>query len=180
LTQSFVFGVTPNRIISGADMGVIFDCANTPTTVTVSGLNTFLLSASGTPSPDLIAIGATPTGDGILNLPGANGTELFAAAAINIGAAGQITATIDDNGRGLALTAAICQSDPMTAQCVNPPSPGSSATFNAGANQTVTLTMSVTGAGNVPFDPASNRLFVRLKTSDGVTRGATSVAVRTQ
>src|SRR5439155_178152 len=85
-----------------------------------AGLNTFLLSASATPSPDLVAIGATPSGDGILNIPGNNGSAFFAAAAINIGAGAQITASIDDNGKGLALMATVCQSDPATAACVNP------------------------------------------------------------
>ena len=46
--------------------------------------------------------------------------------------------------------------------------------------QTPTFGIFVTGTGTVPFDPASNRIFVRFKDGAGVTRGATSVAVRTQ
>lgn len=183
-SQSFVFAVTPLVDLNAVDLAVVFACTNTPTTVTVSGLNTLLLSASSTPSPDMVAIGATPTNDGILNIPGNGGTVAFAAAAIDIGAAGSITATVDDNGKGLALTSTLCQSDSTTAACVNPPAPGAAATLTVNTNDVVTFTIFVTGTGAgvgaVSFDPANNRLFLRLKTPDGVTRGATSVAVRTQ
>jgi hypothetical protein len=48
------------------------------------------------------------------------------------------------------------------------------------ANVTPTFGIFVQGNGDVPFNPASNRIFVRFKDADGVTRGSTSVAVRTQ
>jgi hypothetical protein len=93
---------------------------------------------------------------------------------------GQITATIDDAGANLSLVATLCQSNPTTAACVNPASPASSVAVSVNTNDVLTFTIFVTGTGQVPFDPANNRLFLRFKTPDGVTRGATSVAVRTQ
>jgi hypothetical protein len=51
-------------------------------------------------------------------------------------------------------------------------------TINAGA--TPTFGIFVQGGGNVAFNPASNRIFVRFKDGGNVTRGSTSVAVRTQ
>lgn len=56
-------------------------------------------------------------------------------------------------------------------------------------NAPTTFAIFVTATGNVPFDPGTNRIFVRFKdffetTCDGVTtlivRGETSVAVWTQ
>jgi alpha-tubulin suppressor-like RCC1 family protein len=178
--QGFFLAVTPLVDLNSTELAIVFDCTNTPTTITVPGLNTLLLSASSTPSPDLISIGSTPSGDGIASIPGATGSTAFGAATVNIGAAGTITASVDDNGRGLALTALLCVTNPTTGACTNPATPAASATFALAANASATVAVFVTGTGNVPFDPGANRLFLRFKTADGVTRGATSVAVRTQ
>jgi alpha-tubulin suppressor-like RCC1 family protein len=178
--QGFVFSVTPLIDLNSSELAVVFDCANTPTTATVPGLNTLLLSSSSGPVPDLISLGSTPTGDGILTIPGNTGATAFGAAAINIGAAGTVTATIDDNGRGLALVARLCVSNPTTGACASPAVPAPSATFTLASNASATIAVFVTGTGPVAFDPANNRLFLRFKTADGVTRGASSVAVRTQ
>jgi hypothetical protein len=175
--QGFVFSVTPLIDLNSSELAVVFDCANTPTTATVPGLNTLLLSSSSGPVPDLISIGS---GDGIASIPGATGLTAFAAATVNIGAVGTVTASVDDNGRGLPLTTRLCVTNPTSGACINPATPAATATFTLAVNQSATIAVFVFGAGNVPFDPANNRLFLRFKTADGVTRGASSVAVRTQ
>lgn len=175
--QTFLFAVKPTAPIASTDMRLVFNCASATVTPVV-GLNTFLLSASTDPVPDIIAIGATTTNDGIANVPGTTGTGFFAAAGINIGTAATITASADDGGRGLPLSLSICQTDPVSGACLSPPAASTTTTFNS--NATLTYTVFAQGVGNIPFDPANNRLFLRFKDGDGVTRGATNVAVRTQ
>ncbi len=53
-------------------------------------------------------------------------------------------------------------------------------TTQINANATPTFGIFVQGNGDLPFDPAANRIFARFKDAGGVTRGSTSVAVRTQ
>ena len=74
---------------------------------------------------------------------------------------------------------ALCQTDPATSACVNPPTPESFAIVTVETNSTVTFAAFVTGTGHVPFDPANNRIFVSFTDVGGVTRGSTSVAVTT-
>jgi hypothetical protein len=187
-SQSLFFAITPTDVLPSVDIDVVFSCVDASSNLhqvgNVIGLNTFLLNAKSIDGPDMIAIGATLTGDGIVDLPGATGSNAFSAAAINIGGpAGSMTpviASIDDGGRNLPVSVSICQSDPTTSACINPTTPGPSATLSIAPNQTVTYSAFVTGTGNVPFDPANNRLFLRFKTTDGATVGATTVAVRTQ
>jgi hypothetical protein len=177
--RMFMFSITPIVDLVEAEFAPIFACANTPLTVSVPGVNTFLLSASASSRPDLAAVSVTPTQDGIVNVPGDTGTSFFVAAAINIGTPGVITATADDNGKALPLTLSICQTDLNTGACMNPPTPTVSTTAAVPNNGTIYYTVFVKGGGNIAYDPANKRLFLRLRSADGITRGASNVAVRT-
>lgn len=176
-TQSFVFGITPTAAFAATDIPLVFDCANTQPAPSQTGLNNFLLSSSSTPVPDMIAIGATPSGDGVLRIPGSNGVHAFGTAAVNIGGAGEITATVDTGGVALPLTLSLCQTDPGTGACLSPPA--SSVTSPLASNASATYAVFAQASGPIAFDPASKRIFLRLA-SGGVVRGATSVAVTTQ
>ena len=87
--QSFVFAMTPTGPIAPTDVQFSFDCAETDPAPINVGLNTFLLSASDTPVPDIVALAVTLSNDGIVNIPGTNGTGAFAVATVNVGASGR-------------------------------------------------------------------------------------------
>ena len=176
--QSFVFAVTPTAPFPPTDLQLSFACANTnPAPITV-GLNTLLLSASTTPVPDIVALAATTTNDGIVNIPGTNGIGAFAVATVNVGASGSINASADTGSAALPVNISLCQTNPGSGQCIS--TIGSSVTTQINTGATPTFAIFVQGGGNVPFDPAANRIFVRFTDGGNVTRGSTSVAVRTQ
>jgi hypothetical protein len=99
-------------------------------------------------------------------------------AAANVGTSGNITASADTGAAIMPVSLFLCETNPATGQCISAIGPGVTTTINT--NATPTFGIFVQGNGNVPFDPAANRIFVRFKDGGGVTRGATSVAVRTQ
>ncbi len=176
-SQSFVFAFTANAAFAPTDVAIGFACANENAAAINSGLNTLLLSGSASPVPDIVALAAS--GDpGIVDIPGNTGTGAFAVATVNVGASASITATADTGAASLPLTALICQTNPGTGACITAMGPSVTTTINA--NATPTFAIFVTGSGAVPFSPAANRIFVRFKDAGGVTRGSTSVAVRTQ
>jgi hypothetical protein len=157
---------------------VVFDCANAASAMSLSGINTLLLSASATPVPDIVALAATLNNDGIVNVPGVTGTGVFAVATVNVGTGGTVTASADTGAASPPVTIALCQTNPTTGQCIS--AIGPSVTTQINANATPTFGIFVTGTGNVPFAPAVNRVFVRFRDNAGAARGSTSVAVRTQ
>jgi hypothetical protein len=176
--QSFVVILTATGVMSPEEFRLFFLCSNRAAALIAPGLNTLLFSASATPVPDILALAATTTNDGIVNIPGTTGTGAFAVATVNVGAGGSITASADTGSASLPVNISLCQTDPATGQCIS--AVGSSATTQINANETPTFGIFVAGNGPVPFDPATNRIFVRFKVGGGVTRGSTSVAVRTQ
>jgi hypothetical protein len=176
--QSYVFALTPSAPVAPIDLQFGFDCTNAGPAPINTGLNTLLFSGSTAPVPDVVALAATLTNDGIVNIPGTNGTGAFAVATVNVGATGPITASADTGATSLSFTVSLCETDPTTGQCIS--GIGSIVTTTINANATPTFGIFVQGNGNVPFDPAANRIFVRFKDGGNVTRGSTSVAVRTQ
>jgi hypothetical protein len=176
--QSFVIAFIPTQAFAPTDLQFSFDCTNTDPAPINVGLNTLLLSASATPVPDIVALAATPTNDGIVNILGATGTGAFAVATVNVGASGSITASAGTGNATLPVNIFLCQTNPATGQCIS--AIGSSVTTTINANATPTFGIFMQGSGNVPFDPAANRIFVRFKDGGNVTRGSTSVAVRTE
>ena len=144
----------------------------------LTGINTLLFSASATAVPDIVALAATLNNDGIVNIPGTTGTGTLSVATANVGASGTITVTADTGGVTLPVTLTLCQTNSLTGACLS--SPASSVTTTINANATATFGIFVTGSSSVSFSPGANRVFVRFKDSGGVTRGSTSVAVRTQ
>src|SRR5439155_4194168 len=99
-------------------------------------------------------------------------------ATVSVGGGGTITAFADAGGAIVPVSLATCATNPATGACLGAPSNRVTTQINAGA--TPTFGVFVTGQGSVAFDPAVNRIFVRFRSGDGVIRGATSVAVRTQ
>jgi matrixin len=176
--QTYILSFIPTSPFAPTDVQMSFNCANAAPAPIITGLNTLLLSASATPVPDIVALAATTTNDGIVNVSGTNGAGAFAVATVNVGASGSITASADTGNASLPVNIFLCQTDPANGQCISGIGPSVTTTINA--NATPTFGIFVQGNGDVPFDPAANRIFVRFKDGGGVTRGSTSVAVRTQ
>jgi hypothetical protein len=129
-----------------------------------------------------VALAATLNNDGIVTVPdpasGAPMAGMFAVATVNLGAGGAITVSADTGSTSLPISISLCQTDAPSGACAAAIGPTVSAQIDA--NATPSFGAFISASGPVPFDPAHNRIVVRFKDAGGVTRGATSVAVRTQ
>jgi hypothetical protein len=175
--QSFVIDLSPSATIASTNVGFEFVCTNANAAPIVTGVDTLLLSGSTTPVPDLVALSATSSGDGILHIAGRSGTAAFALATVNVGAASTITASANTGSANLPLSLTICQTNPSTGQCLQTPTTSVQATVASNATPTFAIFAAATGA--VPFLPQTNRIFVQFRDPTSV-RGSTSVAVETQ
>lgn len=125
-----------------------------------------------------MALVATVSNDGIVSVPGDTGTGAFAVATANVGASGVVVVSADTGSASLPVATSICQTNPISGQCLADPAPQVQTSIPA--ETTPTFAIFVEGGGNVPFSPGTNRIFVRFQDGSGAIRGSTSVAVRTQ
>lgn len=176
--QGFVFAIKPTASFPAEEIYLDFICANSPPAPNYEGVNTFILSSAVNPPPDLLAVGGTLSGDGVVRLGNKNGVSAFAASALNIGSAGVISVSVDDGGLALPLTLTVCETY-ASGQFIPGKCSTDQVTSSVSANGVVFHTVTVQAQGkDVPFLPQANRLFLRYK-HNGTTVGATTVAVTT-
>jgi virginiamycin B lyase len=179
--QTFLIAGTPTAPFPPTNLRLAFACSDANAAPIIAGVDTLLSSASANPVPDVVALAATSTGDGVVNVPGADGIGAFSVATVNVGAGATITASANTGAATLPVTVRLCQSNPSNGQCLAPCEslcPSVTTTINPGA--TPTFSVFVFGNGQVPFSPAVNRIVVQFADGNGVVRGSTSVAVRTE
>ena len=176
--RTFVVFVQPIAPFGPAEMTFGFRGPTTVPVMPLRGINTLMMSAESGPVVDAVALAATIGGNGIVELPGPGQGTAFAVATVNVGASGPVTVSADTGGIAVPVAISVCQTNPATSVCLA--SPGSTATVDMPAGATPTFGIFVVSSVNVPFDPAVNRIFVRIRDGQGVTRGSTSVAVRTR
>ena len=176
-SQSFVFGVTPTEEMLSTAVALVFQCENSLDAPSFVGLNTLLLSASATPVPDLIALAATLTNNGVMELDDNNG--FFTAATINVGSAATITVSADTAEASLPMALSLCQTDPATSVCINPEVPSAGPVIvDIAEGDSPTFAVFASASEPLGLDPATSRVFLRFSDELGVVRGATSVAVQ--
>jgi len=177
--QTFLISFTVNAEFSNT-VFLNFDCADTAPAQNIVAVNTLSLTVVNRPVDDVIPIAATPTNDGIVDIPGLNGTGVFAIAAVNIGNGG-ICCMLHTDTAAPNVTLSICQTDPANATCLQPPVQGL-LRWNSAPGQPATFSVFAKGSGNVPFNPATNRIYVTFKDFALFfpDLGLTGVAVRTR
>ena len=176
--QSWLLSLNANAEFAPSDLAVDFLCDNVDPPQTVEGVNTILISASNTPTADIIALSATATANGVLEA-GIDQAAAFSVASINVGADANITAApqlssgaLLSNGELQNLT--ICQTNPTNGNCLATPESSVSLTINNGDTPTFSVFLQNNAA--IEFLPASNRVSVTF-TEESVRRGSTSVAL---
>ncbi len=173
--QTFLFAFEPNSEFAPTELELLFDCANTDPAPVTTGLNTILLASSTVAVPDVVALAATTSGNGIVT---AAPSGVFSVASVNVGATGDVEVSADTGTASLSIGILLCETDPTSGACINPVAPSAAPVLTTiDAGETPTFGIFVSSTSSVPFDPGANRVFVRFKDGGGATRGSTSVAV---
>jgi len=174
--QSFLLTFQGTSPVTEMGLPIDFDCIGAAPAAVETGVDTLDLTLSSAPVADIIALAATPSGDGIARIP-AGGMGAFAIASSNVGASSLIVASVDTGQASLPLTATICQSNPANGQCLA--APATSVTLGVAAGAAPTFSVFIQANAAIALDPATARIFVRFKDAAGGLHGSTSVAVET-
>lgn len=170
---SFVLKLSPTAAFEPVEMQLRFGCENLGTATVVDGLTTLLLSASNFAVPDVVALAATSSADGVVRTA-SGGAGAFSVASVNLGAAAQLNVTATITNSSVPVSISLCPTD-STGQCLQTAAPIISTNIAAGG--TPTFSVFVQAGELIDFDPAGTRIRVTFSDAQGRVRGATSVAI---
>jgi hypothetical protein len=174
-SRSFVFSLTPVAPVAATDVALVFSCPGAGSPAALSGVNMLLFSAASFPVPDVIAVAATPSGDGIATTP--SGCPMaFSAAASNAGASSALVVSVDT---GVSAMPAFLQIRHRAGTGACRGTPTSALTLSLDANAAATFSVFISTTTSVPLDAGRRRIFVRFTGPDGQTRGSSSAAFAT-
>jgi virginiamycin B lyase len=177
--QTFLVSFQPNAPYVSTEIPLGYDCTGFAAASTIVGVNTVLLTFDANPVADMIAVGLTPSNDGYSRIPGVGNTGIFVIASTNIGVTSSLTARARFLDPSTHATVTICETNSngtQVGQCKATASPTVTRTINQ--NENTTWTAFITATGDIPQDPAKNRVIFQFEESNGV-RGSTSTAVTT-
>lgn len=174
-SQTFVISFQGTAAFSTTAMPLLFTCSGVAPTNSIAGVNTIDLTMSTSATADFVALAATPTNNGILQIP-ITDSAAFAVASTDLGAQSPITVSVDTGYAPLPIELTVCQTNPSTAQCLQTPARSVSVSYASGTAPTFSVFAQSTGA--IPLAPGISRVFVRFKDANGGIHGSTSVAVQ--
>jgi hypothetical protein len=173
--QSFMFSFVAATPFDPMD--VVFDylCSGDPAATVFRGVNTLLLAASAEPVADIVAVAATNPNTAppqAVNPGGPGGSDFFAVATYNAGATASVDVTADTGTEDVPVSLSVC-AGPADCFAGNQSLDG----VAMPAAGTASFFVLVTANDYIDVRPGLNRVYVRFRTPDGVTRGSTSAAV---
>jgi hypothetical protein len=169
--RCYVLTFVPSAPFAAVDVHIRAQGNNTPPTSLWVGINTWTLRGTSVQGPDIIAL--TTTTD--FHQVACTGIKPFAVAFSNVGTlATQAIVTADTGAASLSLGFLIQETDPATGVII-----GDNVLENVAAGENRTVVVWVTFNRCIPFDPAANRIFIRVRDGSSNIIGSTSTAVST-
>jgi hypothetical protein len=184
ITRSFVLSFTPTAQNAGSTIFPQVVCTN-GSVVEIGGVNNLFLSIDDHAVPDILSISATPSADGIVNIP-AGATGFFSASALNFGAgddpndvtaAAQIVVSIEKSNAQIPVLLQVCETD-AAGLCSSALGGSVTSTIGGfgGSFFAIFITDQSNGSG-IALDPANTRAVLKFTDAGGIVRSVTSVAL---
>ena len=176
-SQSLVIAITAAAEFDGV-IPPVFECNGGATADSLYGVNTFELNISSTAPTDIVTIGLTLSGDGVIRVPREGGRQAFAVAALNIGGAGTVRITpvgLFGQNADLPADLTLCMTNAQ-GQCFITPEPFIDTFFGTNDVYTFAVFAQAHSGFAIPLAPASNRVEVQFRAGDQLA-AATSAAI---